>query len=77
MHKESSCIVLRVQGEPHQATDDEESKRSLIKSLMKHFVEPPNKNKLMEELFPENDDEEYQDVSQDARDTVRQRARPF
>ena len=54
----NSCIDLRVQGEPDQATDDEERKRS------------QKKDKLMGDFFPKDDDKEYQDISQIAENIV-------
>ena len=35
--------------------------------LMNQILEYPNKNKLMVELFPEGDDKEYQQISQDVK----------
>ena len=66
----SSRVDLRVQGEPDPSTDDVERRRSIIKSLMKHILEFPNKNHLMTALFQKDDDREYQEISQDANDTV-------
>ena len=37
---------------------------------MKQVLESPNKDKLMAEFFPKNDGKEYQDISQDAKDSV-------
>ena len=68
---QSSCIDLRVQGESDQSIDDEERQRSLTMSLMEQMLESPSKDKLMAELIP-HDDEEYQEISQDAKDIVKE-----
>ena len=72
---QSTCIDLRVQGEPELSTDDEGRKRSLMNSLMKHFLAFPNKDKLMAELFPNSDDKEYQGIAQDAKDTDKEQGK--
>ena len=60
---------LRAQGEPDQSTDDEERKLSLLKSLMKSFLESPNKDKSKAELFPKDDDKK------DAKNTVKEQGK--
>ena len=36
-----------------------------------NVLQSPNKGKLMAELFPNSDEKEYQEMSQDAKDTVK------
>ena len=55
---QGSCFDLRLQGEQDRPTDDEERKRSMSKSMMKRIFESANKNKLMAEIFPNDDDKE-------------------
>ena len=51
-----SCIDLRVQKEPDQLTDDEEqTKRSLIKSLLMDVIQSPTKTNFMALVFPNSD----------------------
>ena len=63
---QSFCSDLRVQGELDQSTDDEERKRSLTKSQTTEVLQFPGTGEFMESLFPKNNDNEYQDISQDA-----------
>ena len=63
---QSFCTDLRVQGELDQSTDDEERKRSLVKSKTMEVLQFPGTRKFMASLFPKNNDNEYQDISQDA-----------
>ena len=67
-----SCIDLRMQGESDQSTEDEERKRSRIKSPVKHILESPNNDKLLAELFPTGDDKEYQGISQHTKNFVKE-----
>ena len=63
---QSSHIDLRCQGKPEQSPDNEDQeKTSLMKLLMKRVLEAPNENAMMAELFPKNDDKEYQKISED------------
>ena len=55
-HAQSVCIDLRSPSSRRIRTDDQERKRSLVKSLMKQSLESPNKDKLMAELFPKDGD---------------------
>ena len=48
--------------------------RSVIKSMMNHNFESPIKDNLMAELLPNNDDKEYQDISQDVEDIVKEQS---
>ena len=59
-----------------QYTDDEEQKqRSLIRSLFVEVLQSPEKDKLMAELFPKSDDKEYEEISQDAKETVKEQCK--
>ena len=41
---------------------------------MKHILESPNKDELMIQLLPKDDDKEHQDISQDAKDTGKEQS---
>ena len=67
-----ACIEIRVQGESDPWTEDEDhTKLAPIHSLLMSVLQSPNKDKLMTE-FPKRDDKEYREISQLAKDTVKE-----
>ena len=70
-HTEDFTIRRRSDDRPEQSPGNEDhEKASLIKLLVKQVLESPNKNQLMAELFPKNDDKEYEDISEDFKNIV-------
>ena len=55
---------------PKSPDNEDQEKTSLIKLLMKQVLESPHTNEMMAELFPKNDDQEYQDISEEFKNLV-------
>ena len=80
-HAENRCVIAvtkhealvfisRVQGEQIDRLAKDEAhttKRSVIQLLLMKVLQSPNRDNLMAEPFPESDDKEYQNKSQNAK----------
>ena len=56
----------------NQSNDDEESKRSQIRSPMNPLLASPKQGHIDGRVFPNSDGKEHQEISQDAKDTVQE-----